>query len=289
MLAKLISWAPDRAAAVRRLTAGLAATRICGPPTNRDLLVSVLRNEEFAAGRADTSLLDGYDLRSVGPDDQARRLSALAAAAAAAAANRRSARAAATIPGGWRNVVSQPHLVSFTSRHGRIDVRYHWRRTGIEAAGVTAADLDTHAASGDAVRTAKVITFAPDRVRIDVGGVCVTFDITTAGEEIWVDSPFGSVSLGQVERLPAPAKNADPGSLLAPMPGSVIRVDAVVGERLTAGQLVLVLEAMKMEHQISAPAAGVLAELRVGRGSQVNAGDLLAVVTAEPETSAEAI
>jgi propionyl-CoA carboxylase alpha chain len=70
------------------------------------------------------------------------------------------------------------------------------------------------------------------------------------------------------------------GSLIAPMPGSVTRIAAGPGDRVLAGQLVLVLEAMKMEHQIVAPAAGVLAELRVSSGTQVNAGDLLGIVTA---------
>jgi propionyl-CoA carboxylase alpha chain len=63
------------------------------------------------------------------------------------------------------------------------------------------------------------------------------------------------------------------------MPGSVTRIAAGPGDRVRAGQVVLVLEAMKMEHQIVAPASGVLAELRVGSGAQVNAGDVLAIVT----------
>jgi acetyl/propionyl-CoA carboxylase alpha subunit len=84
--------------------------------------------------------------------------------------------------------------------------------------------------------------------------------------------------------LPEPNRTAEAGSLIAPMPGSVSRLVAVPGDRVAAGQIVLTLEAMKMEHQITAPAAGVLAELRVGQGSQVNAGDVLAIVaTSEPE------
>ena len=78
------------------------------------------------------------------------------------------------------------------------------------------------------------------------------------------------------------------GSLIAPMPGSVTRIAAGPGDRVVAGQLVLVLEAMKMEHQIVAPAGGVLAELRVGTGAQVNAGDVLAIVTADgPDETGE--
>ena len=265
MLAKLIAWAPSRDAAARRLSAGLAGARIAGPATNRDLLVSVLRNPVFLDGGADTSLLDGYDFAVLGPDELACRISAAAAAAAVAAASRRDAKAAATIPGGWRNVVSQPQLTSFTGPRGRIDVRYYWTRTGI-----TIADAD--------LRT-DVVAFAPERVTLEVAGVRYGFALTRAGETIWVDSALGPVRLTLLERLPAPERVTESGSLIAPMPGSVTRIAAGPGDLVLAGQLVLVLEAMKMEHQIVAPASGVLAELRVGRGAQVNAGDVLAIVT----------
>jgi propionyl-CoA carboxylase alpha chain len=126
-----------------------------------------------------------------------------------------------------------------------------------------------------------VIAFSPDQVTLEVAEVRHRFDVTRAAGEIWVDSAFGSIRLSLVERLPAPVQAVDAGSLIAPMPGSVIRVAAAPGERLAAGQLVLVLEAMKMEHQIAAPLAGLLAELRVGQGSQVSAGDVLAIVRAD--------
>ena len=84
--------------------------------------------------------------------------------------------------------------------------------------------------------------------------------------------------------LPRPS-----GSLIAPMPGSVTRVAVAPGDMVVTGQLVLVMEAMKMEHEIAAPASGVLAELRVGPGAQVNAGDVLAVVTAGEQTPADSV
>jgi propionyl-CoA carboxylase alpha chain len=268
MLAKVIAWAPRRDAAVRRLSAGLAGARIAGPATNRDLLISVLRNPVFLDGGADTSLLVGYDFAALGADERVCRISAGAAAVAVAAANRRDARVVATIPGGWRNVVSQPQLTSFTGPRGRIDVRYHWTRTGITIADER-DDLDS-----------KVVSFAPERVTLEVTGVRYGFDLTRAGETIWVDSALGSVRLTMLERLPAPDRVTEPGSLVAPMPGSVTRIAAGPGDRVLAGQLVLVLEAMKMEHRIVAPVSGILAELRVSSGAQVNAGDVLAIVTA---------
>ena len=102
-----------------------------------------------------------------------------------------------------------------------------------------------------------------------------------------MDSPFGSVTLTPVPRLPEPVATREPGSLIAPMPGSVVRIEAAVGQRVGAGQPVLVLEAMKMEHQIVAPADGLIAEVRVAPGDQVQAGDVLATVTEDGPATAD--
>ena len=284
MLAKVIAWAPSRDEAARRLAAGLAGTRIAGPATNRDLLVSVLHDPVFAEGRADTALLGGYDFAALLPAESACRISAAAAAVAAAAENRRSARVVASIPGGWRNVVSQPQLTSFAGPRGRIDVRYHWTRTGITIADAAAEPPLPEPPAAEPT----VAAFAPGHVTLEVAGVRYWFGITRAGAAVWVDSALGSVRLTLLDRLPAPEPVTESGSLVAPMPGSVTRIAAGPGDKVLAGQPVLVLEAMKMEHQIVAPASGILAELRVGIGAQVNAGDVLAIVTAaEPEETGE--
>ncbi len=266
MLGKLIAWAPTRDEAVRRLAAGLAGATIAGPATNRDLLVSVLRGGEFAAG-ADTSLLNGYDYAALVPDERTCSLSAAAAAAFLALAHRREAAVARSIPGGWRNVPSQPQRTAFSGPRGRIDVSYRWSgfRLLLEQ---PAAEL----APGSGIR-------------LVVDGVEYPFSVTRAGDQVWVGSALGSVCLGLVDRLPVPLPVTDAGSLIAPMPGSVTKVAASAGDRVVAGQVVLVLEAMKMEHEVLAPAGGVLAEVRVGQGAQVNAGDVLAIVSPELEPS----
>ncbi len=279
MLAKVIAWAPSRDAAARRLAAALAQARIHGPATNRDLLVSLLRDPRFLAGQADTSLLDGYDLTGLAPGQQAGRLSALAAALAQAAANRAAARTGSAALGGWRNVVSQPQRTSYDGPGGRIDVAYQWTRAGIVAAEVPDGEGPDSAVPDGVV----VVAFAPEQVTLEVAGVQYRFDVARAADAVWVDSAFGMVALTPVPRLPAPAAVREPGSLIAPMPGSVVRLEAARGDAVTAGQPVLVLEAMKMEHLIVAPGAGMLAELRVSPGDQVAAGDVLAVVAASQE------
>ncbi len=274
MLAKVIAWAPARDEAARRLAAALAGARIAGPPTNRDLLVSVLRNDRFTGGGADTSLLENYDFAGLIPAEDACRIAAAAAAVAVAAANRRDATTAASIPGGWRNVPSQPQLTSFAGPRGQIDIRYRWIRSGI----AIAADGGTGAGSHGELT---VVACDADEVTLEVGGVRHRFAITRAARDIWVWSALGSVRLTLLDRLPAPQRATESGSLVAPMPGTVTRVAASPGDPVAAGQVVLVIEAMKMEHTITAPAAGVLADLRVGPGDQVNGGEVLAIVTPE--------
>jgi biotin carboxyl carrier protein len=134
-----------------------------------------------------------------------------------------------------------------------------------------------------------VVAFSPEQVALEVSGVLHRFDVTRAGDHLWVGSPLGSVQLTVLDRLPVPQRAVESGSLIAPMPGNVTRVAAAQGARVAAGQTVLVLEAMKMEHTIAAPAAGVLTELRVGPGDQVNGGDVLAIVSTLEDESATRI
>ena len=95
---------------------------------------------------------------------------------------------------------------------------------------------------------------------------------------MFVDSPLGPVQLAALPRFPDPDAAVAQGSLLAPMPGSVLRIGAEVGDTVTAGQPLVWLEAMKMEHTVTAPADGVLTELNVEVGQQVDVGAVLARV-----------
>jgi propionyl-CoA carboxylase alpha chain len=294
MLAKVIAWAPTRQAAARMLASALDRSLIHGPATNRDLLAAVLRDPAFLAGEADTSFLDGFDLAGLVPSVEACRLAATAAALAGAAANRSAARVAAGLPGGWRNVVSQPQRASFDGPRGRIEIGYRWGRDGIvvvpePTADGAADDLPAAgvAAEAGAAAVPVVVAAAPGHVVLEVTGVRYRFDVARADGVVWVDSPFGHVTLAPRPRLPEPAVIAEPGSLVAPMPGNVVRIEAAVGQEIAAGQPVLVLEAMKMEHQILAPADGRLTQIRVAAGDQVQAGDVLATVTAEDGASAD--
>jgi propionyl-CoA carboxylase alpha chain len=121
-----------------------------------------------------------------------------------------------------------------------------------------------------------------DRVVLRDGGVGTEFVVSRYGDqaagEVWVDSPLGSVAFTRVPRFPEAGSALEKGSLLAPMPGSVIRLGAALGDTVSAGQPLVWLEAMKMEHTITAPADGVLVQLDVAVGQQVEVGAVLARV-----------
>jgi propionyl-CoA carboxylase alpha chain len=294
MLAKVIAWAPTREEAVRRLAYALQGARVHGPVTNRDLLVRALRHPEFAAGRVDTGFLDRHAVAlgiaggaggPGGPEPRPReeRIAALAAALADAAARTTGRPAAGTAAGGpaatdgpvaarlggWRNLPSQPQLKRF---RGGPDGSTYEIRYRLDRAGLTAEDFPG----------AALVSASPDRVVLDVAGVRRAFDVAAYGDQVFVDSSLGSAALTALPRFDDRREQRAPGSLRAPMPGTVVRVgEFTPGDRVESGQPLLWLEAMKMEHVIAAPATGTLTELTAEVGRQVELGTVLAVVKEE--------
>ncbi|MFC7807942.1 acetyl/propionyl/methylcrotonyl-CoA carboxylase subunit alpha [Streptomyces olivaceus] len=249
MLAKAVAHAPTRAEAVRRLAGALERAAIHGPVTNRDLLVRSLRHEEFTSGRMDTGFYDRHltALTEPAPDPLAPLAAALADA---------SARAGRF--GGWRNLPSQAQVKRYAVAGEEHEVRYHHTRTGLAAEGVRVVHAD------------------PGRVVLEADGVRRSYDVARYGDRVHVNA----TALTALPRFPDPTTHHAPGSLLAPMPGTVVRVAEGLTEGATveAGQPLLWLEAMKMEHRVTAPVTGKLTALPVALGRQVEVGTLLAVV-----------
>ncbi|MEU9790595.1 biotin carboxylase N-terminal domain-containing protein [Streptomyces sparsogenes] len=272
MLAKVIAWAPTRAEAVRRLAHALERARLHGPVTNRDLLVRALRHPEFENARMDTGFLERHLKQLTATDGHTAPLAALAAALAAAARRPATATGTGTVAGrlgGWRNVPSQPQLKTYRSEPDGTEheVRYRLTRDGLIA--------DDHPGT-------RLVESSPHHVVLDVDGVRRTFEVAGYGDDVYVDSPLGAHAFTALPRFPDPTARTEPGSLLAPMPGTVVRVaEVAVGARVEAGQPILWLEAMKMEHRVTAPAAGVLSALHATPGRQVEVGAVLAVVAEE--------
>ncbi len=270
MLAKVIAHGRTRAGAARRLARALERAEIHGVTTNRDLLVAILREPDFLAGATDTGYLTRHDPAALAvPATQATATHALAAALARQARHRAEAPVLGTLPSGWRNVFSAPQRVTYSAAGESYAVAYR------------ISDGTVRASVNDVPLEALVHEARPDRVDLEIDGIRREYRIHQVGAEVYVDASDGSSALSEVPRFGDPEKVAPAGSLLAPMPGLVLRVLAEVGAVVTAGQPLLVLEAMKMEQTVSAPAHGVVAELRAKAGEQVSTGQVLAVLEAE--------
>ncbi|MFC7530377.1 biotin carboxylase N-terminal domain-containing protein [Actinoplanes sp. GCM10030250] len=291
MLAKLIAWAPSRQEAARMLASALARTQLHGVVSNRDLLVRVLRHHSFRSGDVDTGFLDRHPevfaplLSSV----DAVRLSCLAAALAGAAGRRATAAVLGSLPSGWRNVPSGSQTAVYDGPTGPVEVGYRMNRHG-DLAGwwvraVDPEELDLaglgQAPVADDLPPIVVVQASADRVVLNVQGIRLTVLVHRVGDVSYVDSPEGSVALREISRFPLPTPEASESSLIAPLPGAVRRVLVVPGQRVRAGELLLTLEAMKLEHPVHAPSAGVVASLPVQPGAEVDTGELLAVLDPE--------
>jgi propionyl-CoA carboxylase alpha chain len=276
MLAKVISYAPTRRQSAMVLADALTRSRLHGVRTNRDLLVNVLRHPAFLDGATDTAFFDTHGLAALAAplaDAEGIRLSAIAAALADAARNRSTATVFGSIPSGWRNMASGYQVKTYLDDGGTEHrIEYRFTRTGL----VLPADESIQLVSAS----------ADEVVLADGNGVASSFAVARHGQDIYVDSARGPVHLVALPRFPEPGSAVEKGSLVAPMPGNVIRLGAAVGDTVTTGQPLVWLEAMKMEHTITAPADGVLAELNVNTGQQVEVGAVLARVES-PESVQE--
>ena len=273
MVAKVIAHGATRADAVRLLADALTRAELHGTTTNRDFLVGVLRHDEFAAGDADTSFLDRHDPAALAGsllDLREQRLAVSAAALALQAARRDEATVLASVPSGWRNVPAAPHEVTFTAGEHEWVVGYAFDR---------ANRLTTLLVDGEEVPGAVLHRAGPDHVDLEAAGRRRRFGVhAEPSGAVHVNCDAGQLSLVEQPRHPQIEDVAAAGSLASPMPGSVWKVLASQGDDVDKGQPLLIIEAMKMEHEIVAPVAGPLEELRVAEGDQVDAGTILAVI-----------
>jgi propionyl-CoA carboxylase alpha chain len=172
-----------------------------------------------------------------------------------------------SLPAGWRNSVMPPESVTLTHPHGHITVAHQTRRDG-------AIDFTVNDWSG------QVAHHRVDRgdVTFECDGSTHRLDVLADGHRLWVQGPDGDVEFAIEPRFPEQVGDAVEGALLAPMPGKVVSVAVAVGDAVEPGQLLMIVEAMKMEHRVVAPEAGTVTGLRAAAGDQVQGGDLLVVI-----------
>lgn len=274
MLAKVIAHGRTREDAARKLADALHRAVIDGVVTNRDFLVRVLRHPEFLSGAADIGFLARHDPVVLGAsslDAESEGLHALAAALALQVRRRTGAARLKSLPSGWRNNPSQLQQTTFAGNDGEIPVSYRFDRTQRLA--------EAHV-GGAPVSPLRLHRCDHRHVDIETDGIRRQYEVRLSGDgRVHIQSDLGAVTFTEQPRFPAPEAKSPPGSLSAPMPGTVLRVHAVAGEQVTRGQVLIVIEAMKMEHEIVAPHDGLLSGVSVEEGHHVEAGMVLAVLS----------
>jgi propionyl-CoA carboxylase alpha chain len=278
MIAKVIAHAPTRAGAAALLADALSRARLHGVTTNRDLLVAILRSPPFLAGDTSTDFLDRLPelIARIAPPET-RRLHAAVAAIANHHRERPAGVPQIAVPRGWRNNRSTLETLSLKTSDGE-SVKVGHDLTGTEP--VIEVDderlsLTIHAADASCVDM--TTGGVRRRYRVHLSDAVSAGVIGTAA----VDSPLGHSTFSLLDPLPAPSAGGPTGGLAAPMPGAVVRVLVAVGDPVEAGQPLLVLEAMKMEHTIRSPHDGTVAAINVAEGEQVQIGAVLAALAEE--------
>lgn len=274
MLAKVIAQAPDRPTAAAQLARGLRGSRIHGVVTNLESLVAILQSDRFLAGDTTTAFLD-HEPATLAPEVPTevidRHLTAIAA---------HGGDAVAGVPRGWRNVPSVPELIGVTPLGGDDGptIAYRESRDGLQVSLVPAG-ADPHLEPGRDVGTSDVCVEG-SRVTVTLNGVRVAHEVSSYADLVCVDDGLWSTQWRVQPRFTDHDAGAAAAGPSTPVPGTVTVVEVSAGDRVTAGQTLVVLEAMKMEHRITADADGIVAEVLVEPGQSVDAHQVVAVLVA---------
>jgi propionyl-CoA carboxylase alpha chain len=273
MLAKVVAHAPDRVAASRKLAGALRSMRIHGPVTNREFLVGVLDDSDFLAGATTTAFVERYvHRRSAFLPDGQEDLHLIAALVSGslrrAAADARWSFAAI----GWRNMGSHRQLIDFLDHAGQVRrCTYRWMNGQLVVVTINGEEF-----AAQLVRVTELA--AGHELVLEISGVTLTIGTTHIGETTWCNSSLGQSAWKTVERFSVPTSGATTGRPVSPVPGRIVALHVAEGDSVSAGDVLVTLEAMKMEHRILAPTDGVIGEVLCRVGDQVDAQQLLVVL-----------
>ncbi len=268
MLAKVIAHAPTRAEAAGRLALALERCHLGGVTTNRDFLAATLRTDAFLSGDTTTDFIDRIQPGG-GPEVDDVRAAAIIGAFWIQGVNRASDGIWGFAPSNWRNAGLPSQSVSFAvpvevDADEQLTIGYRPKRDGSFV-------LD----SGERI---VVHDWDPTAINLEIDGRRLDSRVARAGSVVHVQLADTTISLTVLPRFVIPGAEAPTGGLIAPMPGTVIEVRCAVDDRVEAGQVLVVLEAMKMEHHISAPFDGTVTDLPIAVGQQVDNGALLLTI-----------
>ncbi|MEQ9451313.1 MAG: biotin carboxylase N-terminal domain-containing protein [Pseudomonadales bacterium] len=269
MIAKVVVHAPTRREAAARLARVLETTEIQGLTTNRDFLVATLRTPEYLAGETTTDFIERVNpqrARQIDPDEV--RDAVIACALQSQANNRARAKVNRHIASGWRNSTMPPQRLTFSFGDEPVAVAYQRDRSGefnFEINGQTCAVACLQADDG-------IVEMVVDGRRLQLKS-------QRSGDRWYVQGSRGALTLTEQPRYPLAGLEEADGGQVAPMPGAVLALEISSGDRVRKGDLLLILEAMKMEHRITAPRDGAVEAVHVAVGDQVENGQLLVTIS----------
>lgn len=271
MIAKVIVHAPTRREAASRLARVLETTEIQGLKTNRDFLVTTLRTPEYLAGDTTTDFIERVKpslTREVSRQELVE--AAIATTIEGQARRRASAKVLGTMSSGWRNSTMPMERISYKfGKKEEVEVAYKRQRNDEFAVIVDDQAMQVTCYAG-----------GEGNVDLDIDGRRLHFNVAPHVEDWLVHSNNGDLRLTELPRYPSTDSDESGGGLTAPMPGSVLATQVVAGAKVAKGDLLVILEAMKMEHRITAPRDGVVESLHVNVGEQVENAQLLVTLAA---------
>jgi propionyl-CoA carboxylase alpha chain len=290
LVAKVIEHGPDRAVVCRRLAASLRRARVTGVATNVASLAAVLAEPDFLAGGVSTAYLAEHPEveRATGPSGA----DLLAHLVAVTIVDERTRRAHDPVtgfaPSGWRNLPTrgQRRVYEAAGDTHPIEYRVHGDSYDLLVGPWPAPD-EQGALGGDDRRrlTARLLAStlgaAADTVVFELAGRRWSIEVVSDGESSHTHSRAGTVTFTEPPRFVDHDEAAVTGGPVSPLPGTVIAVHVTAGEHVADGQLLMVVEAMKMEHKILAAGAATVTEVRFAVGDRVDAGDLLVALDHE--------
>ena len=290
LLAKVIAHAPTRGEAAATLARALRTARLSGVRTDADCLAAVLAEADFLAAATPTAYLDEHPevVAARGPEGDDRLALLLAAVLAGEAANRAADSLWGFAPSGWRNLAVQGQRRQWIDGADESLHQVEYRRSGPAGDAVVEVRVgpwpepdDDGALPPDERRVARVRTTACGRVvtGIEVDGVARPVSVhAQADGTVAVSGAAGRATFRPVPRFVDHDASEAGGGPVSPLPGSVVSVHVAAGDTVADGDLLVVVEAMKMEHRIVARADAVVTEVRVAPGDRVDAGDLLVLL-----------
>ena len=265
MLAKVITKGKTRVDAANKLALALESLHIGGVTTNRDFLVASLRSEDFLNGKTTSDFIEKTNpQRAVILDGESLENALSAASLWIQGQNRENATILREIPTGWRNSRLPGQKITFNYLDQDIEITYRSNRDGSFTVN-----------NGT---TAKIIEWTPSGIDIEVNNSRFFSKITRDSDSIVVHGPWGDALFKILPRFTLPGSEQQAGGLVAPMPGKVIDLKVKVGSKVKKGDTLVILEAMKMEHQVKASEDGKVTKVLIKKDDQLENGALLMVV-----------